>query len=96
MERAKIQGALVNFTNNWNRHGVSIVSDGWTNVKGRPLINILGVSASGVIFLSAHDYSDRYKKGINIADTLLKTIQEIGPYNVIHVITDNAANCKAT
>jgi hypothetical protein len=25
---------------------------------------------------------------------LLKTIQEIGPYNVIQVITDNVANCK--
>jgi hypothetical protein len=46
-------------------------------------------------FLSAHDYSDRNKTGINIADALLKTIQEIGPYNVIQVITDNAANCKA-
>jgi hypothetical protein len=92
-ERAKIQGALGKFTHDWNLHGVSIVSDGWTNVKGRPLINILGVSASGAVFLSAHDYSDRYKTGINIADALLKTIQEIGPYNVIQVITDNLANC---
>jgi hypothetical protein len=64
-------------------------------VKGKPLINILVVSKSGAIFLSAHDYSDRYKTGINIADALLKTIQEIGPYNVIQVITDNVANCKA-
>jgi hypothetical protein len=95
MERAKIQGSLGNFTNNWNRHGVSIVFDGWTNVKSRPLINILGVSASGVIFLSSHDYSDRYKTCINIAEALLKPIQEIGPYNVIQVITDNATNCKA-
>jgi hypothetical protein len=27
-ERAKIQGALEKFTNDWNRHGVSIVFDG--------------------------------------------------------------------
>jgi hypothetical protein len=74
---------------------INCIFDGWTNVKGKPLINILGVSKSGAIFLSAHDYSDRYKTGINIADALLKTIQEIGPYNVIQVITDNAANCKA-
>jgi hypothetical protein len=93
-ERAKIQGALGKFTNEWNLNGVSIVSDGWTNVKGKPLINILVVSKSGAIFLSTHDYSDRYKTGITIADALLKTIQDIGPYNVIQVITDNAANCK--
>ena len=59
------------------------------------MINILGVSASGAVFLSAHDYSDHYKSGINIAQPLLYTIQTIGPYNVIQVITDNAANCKA-
>jgi hypothetical protein len=64
-------------------------------VKGKPLINIIVVSASGAIFLSACDHSDRYKTCINIADALLKTIQEIGPYNVIQVITDNVANCKA-
>jgi hypothetical protein len=56
-ERAKIHIALGKFTNAWNHYGVSIVSDGWKNVKGRPLINILGVS--GVVFLSTHDYSDR-------------------------------------
>ena len=77
-------------------YGVSIVSDGWTNVKGKPLIDILGVSATGAIFLSAHDYSDRYKTGLNIAQPLLETIQTIRPYNVIQVITDNAANCKAS
>ena len=59
------------------------------------MINILGVSASGAVFLSTYDYSDRYKTGINIAQPLLETIQKIGPYNVIQVITDNAANCKA-
>jgi hypothetical protein len=78
-ERAKIQGALGKFTNDWNQHWVSIVFDGWTNVKGRPLINILGVSASGAVFLSTHDYSDHYKTGIDIAYTLIKTIQEIVP-----------------
>ena len=31
---------------------------------------------------------------MNIAELLLKNIEAIGPYNVIQVITDNAANCK--
>jgi hypothetical protein len=52
------------------------------------------VSASGVILLSSHDHLDRYETGINIAEALIKNIQEIGPYNVIQVITGNAANCK--
>ena len=79
----------------WNEHGVSIVSDGWTNVKGKPLISVLVVSFSGAIFLSAYDYSGKLKTDINIAEPLLETIEHIGPYNVVQVITDNAANCKA-
>jgi hypothetical protein len=55
---------------------------------------ILNPNASGAVFISAHDYSDRYKTGINIANALIKTIQEIGPYNVIQVITYNVANYK--
>ena len=91
-EKAKIDSALGKFTNDGSNYGVSIVSDGWTNVKGKPL---LGVFASGAVFFPAHDYSDRYNIGINIAQPLLETIQKIGPYNVIQVITDNVANCKA-
>ena len=53
------------------------------------------VSATGAVFLSSHDYSDKFKTDINIAELLLKNIEAIGPYNVIQVITDNAANCKA-
>ena len=74
---------------------MSIVSDGWTNVKGKPLISVLAVSVSGEIFLSSYDYSDKFKTDIKIAEPLLETIECIGPYNVIQVITDNVANCKA-
>ena len=94
-EKSMTQKALGQFTNSWNEYGVSIVSDGWTNVKGKPLINILGVSASGAVFLSSHDYSDRFKTDINIAEALIKTIESIEPYYVIQVITDNTTKCKA-
>ena len=83
-------------TNSWNEHGLSIVSVGWTNVKGKPLISVLVVSVSGAIFLSLYDYSENFKTDINIVEPLLKTIECIGPYNVVQFITDNAGNCKAT
>jgi hypothetical protein len=76
-ESAKIHSALGQFTSHWNEYGVSIFSDGRTNVKGRPLMNILGVCASGLVFPLVHDYSDHYKFGINIAKPLIKTIQEL-------------------
>eukprot|EP00253_Pinus_taeda_P036712 PITA_36712 len=94
-EKEKISLSLSRMALSWTEHGVSIVSDGWTNVKGKPLISVFDVSVSGAILLSAYDYSNKFKTGINIAEPLLETIDHIGPYNVIQVITDNVANCKA-
>eukprot|EP00253_Pinus_taeda_P025012 PITA_25012 len=94
-EKAKISLPLNRMTSSWTDHAVSIVSDGWTNVKGKPLISVLVVSVSGAIFLTAHDYSDKFRTAINIAEALLEKIDRIGPYNVIQVITGNAPNCKA-
>jgi hypothetical protein len=93
-EKAKVKRALTRFTNGWVDVGVSIVSDGWTNVRNQHLINILGVSSTGAVFLGAHDSSSVMASSQNIANILLKTIDEVGPTNVIQVITDNAANCK--
>eukprot|EP00253_Pinus_taeda_P030171 PITA_30171 len=92
--KAKISHSLNIMTSSWTDHGVSIVSDGWTNVKGKPLISFLAVSISGAIFLNAYDYSEKFKTGINIAEALFETIDRVGPYNVIQIITGNAPNCK--
>jgi hypothetical protein len=93
-EKAKVQRALTRFTDEWSDIGVSIVSDGWTNVRNQHLINVLGVSASGAMFLAAHDSSSIIASSQNISELLLKTINDVGPSNVIQVIIDNAANCK--
>jgi hypothetical protein len=45
-EKAKVKRALTRFTDGWADAGVSIVSNGWTNVRNQHLINILGVSWS--------------------------------------------------
>lgn len=33
-ERAKIHNALGQFVDDWTEYGLSIIFDGWTNVKG--------------------------------------------------------------
>ena len=48
-----------------------------------------------LLCLSAYDYSDKFKTDINIVEPLLEAIERIGKYNVIQVLTDNAANFKA-
>lgn len=75
---------------------VSIVSDGWSNVKHEPLINIIAANSKGAMFLYAHDFSGIPKTGEVIADFLLAAIEEVGSSNVLQIVTDNAANCECS
>jgi hypothetical protein len=93
-EKAKIQASLTPFTKEWSEVGVFIVSDGWTSIRNQHLINVIGVSASGSVFLGAHDSSSISATSQNILELLLKTIDEVGPSNVIQVIANNATDCK--
>lgn len=79
----------------WATQGTSIISDGWTNVKHEPLINVVASNSRGSMFLYADDFTGVEKTGKAIADYLLAAIEEVGPSNVLQVVTDNAANCKA-
>uniref|UniRef100_A0A8R7UST4 DUF659 domain-containing protein n=1 Tax=Triticum urartu TaxID=4572 RepID=A0A8R7UST4_TRIUA len=67
-------------------HGVSVVSDGWTNMKNHPLINVIASNSRGSMFLYAEDFSGEEKTGEAIAQFLLQAIEEIGPSNVLQVI----------
>ncbi|XP_021989651.1 uncharacterized protein LOC110886192 isoform X2 [Helianthus annuus] len=79
----------------WYSQGVSIVSDGWTNVKHKPLFNVIAVNSRGAMFMYADDFSDLVKSAEGIANYLLSAIENIGPSNVLQVVTDNATNCKS-
>jgi len=94
-EKSKVQKALTHFTNEWVDCGVSIVSNGWTNIKTQHFINVLGVSGSGAVFNTCHDSSSISATSQNIANLLLQSIANVGLNNVVQVITDNAANYKA-
>jgi hypothetical protein len=84
-ERAKIKRALTWLTSDWANFGVSIVSNGWTNVRNQHLINILGVFATGAMFLVTHD-SSIIAPPQNISELLLKAINNVDPSNAIEVI----------
>eukprot|EP00253_Pinus_taeda_P014411 PITA_14411 len=79
----------------WNSSGVTIVSDGWTDTRHRPLINIIATSPKGAMFIKAEDYSGEVKDAQFIADVIIKAIEQIGPNKVVQVITENAPVCNA-
>ncbi|KAK8697750.1 hypothetical protein V6N13_113888 [Hibiscus sabdariffa] len=88
----ELEKELIPVKDTWTTHGTSIVSDGWTNMKRQPLINVVASNSSGSMFMYAKDFTGQEKTGANIAEFLLETIEEVGSSNVLQVITDNAAN----
>ena len=74
---------LTQVKDTWYTQGVSIVSDGWSNVKNRPLINVLAVNSRGAMFMYAEDFSGVENTGVEIAKFLLGAIETVGPSNAL-------------
>ncbi|XP_070035007.1 uncharacterized protein [Nicotiana tomentosiformis] len=93
-EKAHINRKLQPIKDTWKRKGLSICSDGWSDIKRRPLINIMGASSGRPIFLKSINSSGIIKDGEYIAKLFIKAIDDVDAENVVQVITDNAGNMK--
>ena len=89
-EKELVEDFLAPIRASWGSFGVTIVSNGWTDTRRRPLINSIATSPKGAMFLKAEDCSGEVKDAQFIADILIKSIEQIGPNKVVQVITNNA------
>ncbi|KAG0451262.1 hypothetical protein HPP92_026521 [Vanilla planifolia] len=94
-ERVRVERELDDFKQKWSHYGISILLSGWNNVKTRSLISMIASNQFGSMFLHAVDFlmTDNFHKKMSIS--LLEVIENVGPYNVIQVVTDNASSCKS-
>lgn len=70
------------------------MNDGWTDPQRRPLINFIAVNECGPMFIKAVNCQGEYKDKHFIANLISETIAEVGPQNVVQVITNNAPVCR--
>ena len=84
---AKISGLL-------QLTGAMIISDGWTSVQARAIVNALLATPAGIMFLEALDTSGNTKDARFIADFIIKIIETRGPANIVAVCMDGA--CTAS
>ncbi|CAN1146837.1 hypothetical protein LINPERHAP2_LOCUS15510 [Linum perenne] len=79
------------------RHGpgCSIMSDGWTNRKRRPICNFLVNSPKGTVFIESLDTYHYSKNTQKVFEMLDEVVDKVGEEYVIQVITDNASAYKA-
>ncbi|KAH7425014.1 hypothetical protein KP509_11G036900 [Ceratopteris richardii] len=95
-EKERIENLLEPIKLGWQTYGCSILSDGWSDIRHRHIINIMVSSCLGTYFLKAIDCSRAGTRitGEFIFEHIKASIEEIGVQNVVQVITDNASNCK--
>ncbi|KAG5531582.1 hypothetical protein RHGRI_026259 [Rhododendron griersonianum] len=94
-ERAHIALLLEPIKKTWNKKGLSVVADGWSDAQRRPLINCMGASDGGAVFMRAVNCEGETKDKTFIAKLLGEVINEVGSQNVVQVITNNAPVCSA-
>ena len=94
-EKTNVERLMQPIKATWNSKGLSIVSDGWSDAQRRPLLNFLAVTEDGPMFLKAINTEGISKTKEYISEKMLAVIDEVGAQNVVQVITDNAANCRA-
>ena len=94
-EKELVEDILAPIRASWGSSGVTIVSDGWTDTRRRPLINIIATSPKGAMFLKVQDCSGEVKDDQFITEVLINSIEQIGLNKVVQVLTDNAPVCKA-
>lgn len=79
----------------WKQYGCTLMSDGWTDMRGRHLINFLVNSPEGTYFLESVDASSEVHSATMLAELLQEKIEDIEKDNVVQVVTDNGTNYKA-
>ncbi|RVX06676.1 hypothetical protein CK203_029482 [Vitis vinifera] len=79
----------------WAKVGCTIMGDGWTDNRQRTLINFLVYCPEGISFVISVDASDIVKDATNLFKLFDEVIEWVGPLNVVHMVTDNAANYVA-
>ncbi|KAH1261636.1 hypothetical protein GmHk_02G004453 [Glycine max] len=94
-EKRHVENLLQPIKNVWSQKGLSIVGDEWSDPQRRSLINFMIVMESGPMFLKTIDCSNEIKDKDFIAKHMREVIMEVGPSNIVQIVIDNAAVCKA-
>lgn len=74
--------------------GVMLMSDGWTNVQSRPILNVIAACPVGSYFIEALDTSGDTKDAEFIAAFMSSHIVRFGPEKIVALCMDGA--CKSS
>ncbi|CAN6717456.1 unnamed protein product [Malus baccata var. baccata] len=91
----RVKNSLKRHEEEWALNGCSIMTDAWSEKTGRSIMNLCVNCKKGTVFLSSKECSTEIHIGEYIFEYVDKCIEEVGPLNVVQVVTDNAYNNMA-
>jgi hypothetical protein len=94
-EKVSVAAELKSFMASVRSSKATITSDGWSDTRNRPLLNLLMVTPKGEKFLESVDTSGDTKDADFIAQVVGKAIDDMGAEIVVQVCMDSAVVCKA-
>ncbi|GKV21392.1 hypothetical protein SLEP1_g31376 [Rubroshorea leprosula] len=92
--KKEVQLLIDSYRKVWEETGCTIMGDGWQDQKNRQLINFLVYCPRGITFVRSVDASDVVKDASMLCNLFKELVEFVGASNVVHLVTDNAANCK--
>ncbi|XP_038713411.1 uncharacterized protein LOC120007282 [Tripterygium wilfordii] len=92
---AEVRNFVENFRAIWKETGCTIMADGWTDQCRRTLINFLVYCPKGTVFLKSIDATEASKTANVLYSLFREVVLFVGAENVVHMVTDNAANYVA-
>ncbi|XP_075659224.1 uncharacterized protein LOC142629126 [Castanea sativa] len=93
--KREVQLIVDSYRSYWADTGCTIMTDGWTDTRHRTLINFLVYCPKGIVFIRSVDAFDLVKDAINLSNLFDEIVNWVGPANIVHLVTNNAANYVA-
>ncbi|MCO5604408.1 hypothetical protein L7F22_058573 [Adiantum nelumboides] len=94
-EVASIKEAILPVRQKWEAYGVSLVGDGWTNIRSTSLEGVLASCRGMPLYIESTECGARQKTAPILCEMWSKAVEYVGPKNVVQFVSDGEATNRA-
>ncbi|MCO5579152.1 hypothetical protein L7F22_033005 [Adiantum nelumboides] len=94
-EVASIKEAILLVRQKWEAYGVSLVGDGWTNIRSSSLEGVLASCRGMPLYIESTECGARQKTAPILCEMWSKAVEYVGPKNVVQFVSDGEATNRA-
>ncbi|MCO5578077.1 hypothetical protein L7F22_031915 [Adiantum nelumboides] len=91
-EVASIKEAILPVRQKWEAYGVSLVGDGWSNIRSTSLEGVLASCRGMPLYIESTECGARQKTAPVLCEMWSKAVEYVGPKNVVQFVSDGEAS----